>query len=150
MADKRPRGSADRPRSVRITLPLPPIGCSPNWQPYNVRARSKARAAFRRDVGFAAMSARNREGVSSPFGVAVIDAAFFTGGSTSADARYRPKDRDNAIASLKGAVDALKDARLISGDSAARLRWGDVTIIGTKKEHGGSAELVVTVREVSA
>lgn len=45
------------------------------------------------------------------------------------DGTYHPKDEDNARASLKAAIDALKDAGIVDNDSHAKVRWGEFTMI---------------------
>lgn len=62
------------------------------------------------------------------------------------DGRYRPRDRDNAIASCKGLIDALTQMKAWPDDSAKHVRYGNVEIIG-EKDSRGRAEIVVDVSE---
>lgn len=49
-------------------------------------------------------------------------------------AGYQPKDVDNALASLKAGLDALKDAGVIVSDAKASLSWESFRLLTTRRE----------------
>lgn len=59
------------------------------------------------------------------------------------DGFYRPKDEDNALASCKAALDGIRDAGVIKGDSKKYLKIGEVRLYTRKEEHKGKTELVM-------
>ena len=106
-APKRPRPVASAEpcavRSITLEFPLPPTGCSSNNSGGSSHWRNKegARADYRKEC--CALVA-GIKGVL--FTRACIKAEFFHG---AAPGRYHARDEQNAIAGIKGLVDALVD-----------------------------------------
>jgi crossover junction endodeoxyribonuclease RusA len=95
---------------VRLTLPLPPAGCSPNARGHwSKRARAVAEYRARSAGEARKILARHRQRWER----AVASAVFYL-----PDARRR--DHDNLAASLKAAFDGLKDADVLADDYGLR------------------------------
>lgn len=91
-----------------IVAPLPPKMLNPNarsaWQKKMTQVKK-----YRRDVGFAAVDARNRADQKQPFALARITLKYY----------FRTKgarDDDNLIAWAKAGIDALQDAKIVKND----------------------------------
>jgi hypothetical protein len=61
---------------------------------------------------------------------------------------YKPRDEDNARASLKAAIDGLCDGGLIYRDSAKWLKWGTFELVTTCSEtiRRGGPGVKITVK----
>ena len=124
-----------------IEIPLPPKSCSPNEESHrHWRYRSTGRKQYREEAFYAARAAHTMR-FPGPVRVSV---AFYVGGRRG-DGRYRPRDVQNGIASIKGLLDGLIDASVIVDDNAKVLTWGSVRIISDKAEHLGRAAVVLTL-----
>lgn len=76
-------------------------------------------------------------------GMVTIDLDFYLCRGINAEGLYLPKDPDNAVASSKAAIDSLKDAGVIKGDTKRYVRLGEVRLHSRKGEHNGRTELVM-------
>lgn len=99
------------PRTLRIELPLPPAGLSPNargaWQ-----KKARLTKRYRELACWLTRDARRKAGLPRrAWPRAVATAHFFW-------PVLRARDVDNAQASLKAAFDGMVDAGLIAGDRA--------------------------------
>jgi Holliday junction resolvase RusA-like endonuclease len=99
-----------RRHTTAITLPLPERACSPN-----ARCHWAVKAKAVKNMRTAGLVAGSKSMVryTSP----VIDMIVYS-------KVRRGRDRDNAIACAKGAVDGLADAGLFANDKL--VRWGTV------------------------
>jgi hypothetical protein len=99
-------------------LDLPPSTLSPNvtlahWAQKRASARKYRKASW-----FAFMLARPHGWTPGPV---VIDVVYEWGNDSVG---YRPHDEDNARASLKAALDGMRDAGIVPDDSVQFVRWG--------------------------
>lgn len=95
------------PRQMILFLPHPPVECHPNARPHWA-AKARATAAYRRAVGLIAANAR--KGAPPPrYRLARVQVI-----AKFRDARRR--DKDNLLAMLKPAFDALADAGVVRDD----------------------------------
>lgn len=113
--------------SLTLTLPLPGRPCNPNVRGHWSK-RAKAIKTLREAAYMVARTAHRC------FERPEVSAVFY--GRTC-----QTRDRDNAIASLKGAIDGLADARLFANDSA--VRWGDVEF----EKDAADPRVVLTIKE---
>lgn len=104
---------------IVVTVPIPPYALNPNARPhYLTKARVKAR--YRRDCYLAALS--DLSGYIMPrWEKATVDVRWYGKTKTCLS-----MDRDNAIASLKAAIDGLTDVGVWVDDHG--VTWGTVTI----------------------
>jgi Holliday junction resolvase RusA-like endonuclease len=123
-----------------ITLPLPPIQASPNKR-FHWGAKARAVRLYREQCSYLIRQATQRKRAIS--GMVTIDLDFYLCRGLQAEGLYLPKDPDNAIASAKAAVDSLKDAGVIKGDSKQYVRLGEVRLHSRKHEHQNRTELVM-------
>lgn len=77
-----------------------------------------------------------------------IDLDFYLCRGMNAEGQYLAKDPDNAVASVKAAIDSLKDAGVIKGDSKRYVRLGEVRLHSRKTEHLGRTELVMKLSSI--
>lgn len=133
---------------IEVRISLPPIGCSPN-KGGNRMASARARKQQRSATCYAAMAAK-RAAKFPCLTQARITVEFLMGQRLLFPSShfYRPRDRQNAIASLKGAVDGLVDAGVILDDNHKVLDWGDVTLKRSAKEHQGKAGVILTIESM--
>lgn len=124
-----------------VRLPLPSIDLSPNAR-VHWAVKARATKAYRAACALAFRVARPRDWKACPV---VIDIEYrahrWCGG-------YHPKDPDNAISSLKGNFDAMKDAGIVRSDARAQLQWGSFKFLTTKRdvEKAGGPGVFITVR----
>jgi hypothetical protein len=138
-----------------VEIPLPPKALSPNVGKKSWRAKWKATQKYRRTCLAYLTIKRPRDWIAQGcFELEVqyrvhradIDVAY-----RPLNRPYHPKDEDNARASLKALVDALRDARLIPTDAHGTLRWGRFELFTTERavvKTGKSRGITVTVRRV--
>ncbi len=97
-----------KPRSLKVTLPLPTKPLSPNWRGHwAVKANAVARA--RTNATHAALNS-GWNVFWEPMRQATVHPVFFF-------KTNRRRDGSNAAASLKSYEDGLQDARVIANDS---------------------------------
>jgi Holliday junction resolvase RusA-like endonuclease len=79
-----------------------------------------------------------------------ISATFYTHQSPLTAGRYRPRDCDNALRSIKPVLDGIKDAGLVKDDGAKWVSIGEIKIISSKtdKLSNGEPRVVLTVEQV--
>lgn len=139
--------SPSRVSTYRVELPLPPIDCSPNrgaahWAIKHKARRSHAASCVR------ALKAAGIPPLQTPIRVHL---AFYLCRPTDTLGKFRvrdlyfPRDRDNAIASAKGAQDALKEAGIIPDDGARHVEIAPPDLFTRREEHQGRTCLVMTI-----
>ena len=131
-----------------VSISLPEIALSPNKSSHH-QAKAKAVKVQRTEAWGKARSALQKGGFSKATR-ARISAVFLMGQrelypSTS---YYRPRDRQNAISSIKGAVDGLVDAGVLEADSHKYLDWGPVVLKRDAKEHGGKVGVILQIENL--
>ena len=131
-------------RTFTFETCLPPVGCSPNNSKH-WRVGAKARKDFKNDVMKSVMVAR----LPATFESCTVRLTFYcarmrVNGKIVPDKRYRPRDRDNAIAACKGLFDAMTELRVWPDDSARHVE-PSVEIVGEAASRGRSCILVEVV-----
>lgn len=97
-----------REAPVTVTVPLPPAALSPNAR-VHWAAKAKATRAYRATAWITAVAELGvRRGPRWPHATALITFAYPTN---------RRRDADNALASLKAAIDGLRDAGIVEDDA---------------------------------
>lgn len=116
-------------RSQRDTLivevPLPPMEVSPNRR-FDRRAKARAIACYREQVGFLAVAAARAVDWTPPEKVRLGLLWGLQDGDRRGSGLYHPRDADNAVAAAKALIDGLRDAGVIRDDNWASLKLGDV------------------------
>lgn len=98
------------PRRITITIPYPAYILNPNASKHFM-AVAAAKKRYRLDCGIAAQAAMNKvRFCGGPLRAATVTPRFYSNSRQT-------RDRDNALASLKAAFDALQDAGLVENDS---------------------------------
>lgn len=126
-----------------ITLPLPPTKCSPNSRGKHWGGKARAVKSYRETCGLIAKRIWGQRDAMA--GMVTITLDFYLCRGIHTDSLYLPRDPDNALASAKGAIDSLKDAGVIKGDSKKFVRIGEVTLYTKAPEHQGRTELVLSL-----
>lgn len=137
----------EAPRTIVLSVPLPLKDLGGNSR-VHFAVRSKAVAAYKRDVSPAILAARPQVPLRTPV---VIKYEYFTHqlrarGKRIPDGRYRPRDYDNAIRAMKAFQDALVDHGVIPGDSRKFVRLGGIDIF-SHAESQGQMGVRVTISE---
>jgi hypothetical protein len=133
------------PKVVEVFVPLPPQGCQQNNRRH---WRVVARAV--KEYRLAAQAACQGKATLKP--PVRVHHTWFMGRTTAElvvvdHKRYRPMDEGNAIGALKAAIDGLVDGKVLAGDTAKELRWGDCVMHRTAKEHQGKSGVLLTLVE---
>lgn len=131
-------------RSLTISLNLPDPVLSPNGRPHFAQL-AKAKAKARADAKILATAAMQASKLKFPFGKCEVRQIWFMGGVGTG---YKPRDKQNAIGSMKAALDGCVDAGLLPDDNHRWLEFGPVTFYRTKKDHGGKAAVVLVFTEL--
>lgn len=58
---------------------------------------------------------------------------------------YSPRDEDNARASLKAAIDGMRDARVVPGDTKRWVKWGAFNLVTRRTHRGAGVTVIVRV-----
>lgn len=136
-----------------LTLQLPPRECGGNSSVHWSK-KAKAIRQYRQDARIIYMAheqSLNLPSIPKSNTTPIrISATFYTFKCIGTDDRYRPRDWDNAIRSLKPAVDGLVDGGLIPDDNHNYLSWGEVKIIPSvkHKDANGKPRVVLTIEIV--
>ena len=109
-----------------LKLSLPPKGCSPNRRG-DPRIHAKDISSYRTEARVIALEAMS--GNKPDQKPVRITATFFSHVNLVTRERYRPSDEDNARASLKAALDGIRDSGLIPNDTTEWVSWGEVRIV---------------------
>lgn len=127
--------------SFSVRLPLPPVALSPNAR-VHWGAKARATKAYRTACAWALSFAKPRGWKPVPVEIEIEYRHHKGCGG------YRPKDEDNAAASVKAAQDAMKDAGIIANDSRKFLHWTKFSLLTTKPEvdKAGGPGVFITVR----
>ncbi len=131
--------------SVTIEIPLPPVECSPNKR-VHWAARRRARERYVEECLF---EMRKVEAFTGP---GILSLAFFVARPANeidrivAGNRYYPKDRDNALASAKDLIDALRISGLIRSDAAKHVDYERIDLWTRARDHKGRACVELTIR----
>jgi hypothetical protein len=137
--------------SFEIEIPLPPKECSPNYRGHwrvQGRAKSGYRGVVSWEVSQILRELKNTSSYRFPVSKIRIDALFYLNqkqGDPFSESYYFPRDEDNAIASLKAAIDGLVDAGVIANDSRNYMEFGAVKLLRREQEHKGKRCVVLTV-----
>ncbi len=127
-------------------LDLPPVELSPNGR-IHWRQRSAKKKEYRDACQIIALAAipkgyipPTRAKITYTLGIA--PSKFTVNGKSRKipDGRYRPRDYDNALASIKAAQDALTLAGAILGDDSKHLAMPDVKF---DKSFGPALEVII-------
>ncbi len=146
--------------NLTFEIPLPPKDCSPNRASHqHFRHRSTATKEYRKAVWAIAKEAMPAVYVPVPVRIhhewymgqskteTSLRAAYLaSGGKKKLPSEfYRPRDKQNAIAALKAAIDGIVDARIIPDDNDEWLDWGQCTFYRKPEQHGGRSCVVITL-----
>jgi Holliday junction resolvase RusA-like endonuclease len=129
-----------------VEVVLPPVECSPNGR-FHWGTKKRAVATYRAQC---AAAFRGIDLLTPPI---TLHLEFFLARPKTTAARYKqagryfPKDADNALASVKALVDALKDAGVVPSDAAHNVRLAAPVMRTRAKEHGGRACVLVTIEQ---
>lgn len=127
-----------------VELDLPPKILSPNVTTAHWAPKRAATRKYRRDCGVIFLRSKPRGWM--PCAV-VIDVVYVC---PPGCVGYAPHDVQNAIASLKGNVDALADAGIIPDDEEKYLRWGKFDLANTTaRAEGKHIGVTITVRRAA-
>lgn len=122
-----------------VVLPLPPKALSPNMaSSRHWRHRHKATAEYRLLSKYAFQRARplgwNEKRVR-------IDMDYR---HSSKSHGYRPRDAQNAIASVKAAIDGFVDAGMTPSDSLNHVSWGSLDLATSPAYGNGMVTFTIT------
>lgn len=149
-------------RTIVIELALPPAGSSQNGSHGHWSSKSKPRKEYRRDASVLGQKAKPADHVPFPVRVHHV---WYMGPSPLEGAlkglkglprpkakpvHYRPKDVQNAITALKGAIDGFVDAGIVPDDNASWVQWGDCKLLRKPEEHGGRSCVLITLEEIDS
>lgn len=127
------------PHSLTINLPLPPKACSPNFKGHWAE-KGRATKQYREAARMLCYAAKPKDWDAERIS---IKPEFFL---SRHDTRgYHPLDKQNAIASLKAAIDGLVDAGLLPNDSNNKIVWEDPILHRSLKEHKGKAAVLLHI-----
>jgi Holliday junction resolvase RusA-like endonuclease len=124
---------------LEVMLPLPPVQLSPRKRGGNWAVKRKAAAEYKDDCLACLLASKAR---GNTFSRVVLHYTLHTArlrnskGRPVPDGLYRPKDIDNAIASLKYLQDAIVAAKIVLDDDSGRLSLGRVKILGEIESKG--------------
>ena len=119
--------SAAGPYIVAVKIPPPGRFCSPNFKGHWSKKAKDGKQS--RDDTYLSL-----KGVTTvKLERAIVSVKWYRGKATGL---YRPRDKQNAIASLKWAIDGAIDAGILPDDNADRLSWGEVEIISGQHTFG--------------
>lgn len=140
------RQGAKAPRVFEIEFPLPPRSLSPNGSRGHWSKRSGGSKAYRGEceISVIAGKAKNAKLARAKLTIVFGTAPLTVGTRKVSDDRYRPRDRDNAVAAIKPLIDALTTMGAIADDRAECLDY-DMPTIDPKRGPG----VFVTVTEVA-
>lgn len=110
--------------AITATIPLPPDELSPNAR-VHWAARAKA-TKNHRFAAFAALSSAKRDAKWPGKRPVTIDIEYRCHAKAQG---YKPRDVQNALSSLKAALDGLADAGIVGSDAAYWLRIGRVSLL---------------------
>lgn len=128
---------------LEIMLPLPPVQLSPRKRGGHWAVKSKAAAEYKNDCLALLQSKR-----VAPVSEITLFWTLYEGrlrnskGRVIPDGLYRPKDKDNAIAALKYAQDAIVAARIVADDDSPRVNLGGLDIIPERDSKGKRGALL--------
>jgi crossover junction endodeoxyribonuclease RusA len=127
--------------SFTARLPLPSLALSPNAR-VHWAVKSRAAKAYRIACAWAFKCAMPTGWKPVPVEIDIEYRAHKGCGG------YRPLDPDNAAASCKSAIDAMKDAGVIVNDSRKFLHWTRFSLLTTRPEvdKAGGPGVFITVR----
>lgn len=131
--------------AITATIPLPPDELSPNVR-VHWAARAKATKSHRFSA-FVALSAAKRAANWHAKRPVEIDIEYRCHAKAQG---YKPRDVQNAISSLKAALDGLADAGIVGSDAAYWLRIGRVSLLtraSDKRVKALGPGVTLTIRE---
>jgi len=145
------------PRTLKIELPLPPLGLSPNKKTH-WRVLAAGVKAYRNECETLIAVAKKANGWTMPERSSALHYDFYICRNPEhakdaatkykvflRDQYYLPRDPDNAIAVSKRCTDAARLAEAIRSDAAKWVTGVTATIHSTRKEHEGRFCLTLTI-----
>lgn len=123
-----------------VTIPLPPLGVSPNGR-LHWADKAKAVKSARREAWYWFRRFLPIDWIRVPVRIEVLYHC------PKSAAGYKPRDIQNAIAALKPAIDGMVDAGVLPDDSAHWLEWGPVILRRTKDGNAPGVHITVIPRE---
>lgn len=130
--------------SLKLVMPLPPIGCSPNTHRH-WRYKAAAVKKYRSDCFLMAKSQYGGATIATRVRLS-FDWYMAKQFSNVYDGLYRPKDTDNAIAAIKPLIDGLRDAGILADDNHQHVEIGRVNLYRTKASHKGRLMIEITLK----
>lgn len=138
--------------TVTIEVPLPLNGTQKNNRKHWRKVSDAVKTA--RTEGMVAAHGKPR--LTAPirvdhewfFGQNKAEIRFKAGGVPPSMRAYRPRDEANAIGALAGSIDGIVDAKVLPGDTAKQLNWGECKINSTMKQHKGRSCVLLTFTEL--
>jgi hypothetical protein len=127
--------------SLIVDLPLPDRILSPNAH-VHWREKAKATSGARKLAWYWFQRVKPKTWAHSPI---VLTILYRYGGGQDG---YRPRDVQNAIASLKPHIDGMVDAGIVPDDSHKWVQWGSVQLIKCSK--GDTPGVRISVTRVQA
>lgn len=131
--------------ALEIEIPLPPKAIAQNAR-CHWRRKHEATKSHRTAAKFCALAALQR-GYWEPCKIR-IHSEWFMGKKFNGDGLYRPLDIQNAIGSLKAAVDGLIDAGIAESDGHKHVQWGETILHRAAKEHKGKCAVVLRIEVI--
>jgi hypothetical protein len=133
-------------RVFRVLLPLPYKRQSSNATVATKQGRiaqAEATRVYRHHAAYA-----YREAEIPPLKTPVtVELDYYLDRKPFTEGLYFPRDESNAIAAFKAGQDALADAGVVPGDGRKFVTQGPCRLHATKKSHGDTTGVVVTLRE---
>lgn len=124
--------------SFTVTIPIPPVGVSPNAR-LHWAAKARVVKSARREAWYWFQRMLPADWIRMPIAIEVNYHC------PKSCAGYKPRDVQNAIAALKPTIDGMVDAGVIPDDSAAWLEWGRLTL--DRAKNGYPPGVTITVRQ---
>jgi len=123
--------------SITVSLPLPPVALAPRKRGGHWAITGKAAKEYKSDCLAILRTLRLDRAERVTLHWCLMTARLRNSkGRVVSDGLYRPKDKDNAIAALKYAQDALVASGLVVDDNAKRVELGRLEILGELESRG--------------
>lgn len=130
----------NNPAVLIVELPLPPKAASPNAASSSARRWKAVALGKYKDTCYGVALVARMNAKWQCCARARLSLEFCYGGGRRQPNTYYARDADNAIASVKAAIDAMVAAKLIADDSWDCLELGNVT---RSKAHGPFVRVIL-------
>jgi hypothetical protein len=128
---------------LEVMLPLPPVQLSPRKRGGHWAVDRKFAAEYKNDCLAVLRSQKMASAKEITLHWTLFTARLRNSrGRVIPDGLYRPKDKDNAIAALKYAQDAIVAARIVADDDSPRVNLGGLQIIPERDSKGKRGALL--------